>query len=104
MNTYIWCAVGLIAGGIVAAIGSDKDKVHIIETIAIGIFGAVIGGDLVGPMLTGGAPAAAAAAGTFRVSSLAYAIGGTVAMLFLLSMMRRSVGPMRPHKERSQKR
>src|SRR4051812_19471916 len=53
MNTYIWCVVGLIAGGIVMLVGSGKGKVNAIETVTAGMFGAVIGGDLISSALGG---------------------------------------------------
>ena len=96
MNTYLWCAVGLVAGGIVAvAGGTGGGWVRRIETIAVAMFGAVVGGDLVPSLLGTGA-----ADGTFRASSLAFAALGAIVMLALLALMRRSVGPLKPHKEK----
>lgn len=93
LNTFIWCGVGLLAGGIAILLLGAQGLVHRIETMAVAVFGAFIGGDFLGAQF-GGGPADT----SFRVSSLALALAGSVVMLVLLRLMRRSVGPMRPHK------
>jgi uncharacterized membrane protein YeaQ/YmgE (transglycosylase-associated protein family) len=97
-TTYIWCVIGLIAGVIMAFLGTGKGQVQRIETVTMGVFGAVIGGDMV-PSLFG----LAAPDGAFRASALAFSVGGAITMLTLLGLMRRSVGPLRPSKEKSQR-
>jgi uncharacterized membrane protein YeaQ/YmgE (transglycosylase-associated protein family) len=93
LNTFIWCSVGLLAGGIAIFMIGAQGLVHRIETLAVAVFGAFIGGDFLGAQF-GGGPADT----SFRATSLALALGGAVVMLLLLRLMRRSVGPMRPHK------
>lgn len=93
LNTYIWCFVGLLAGGIAIMMLGAQRLVHRIETLAVAVFGAFIGGDFLGAQFASGPTDTG-----FRVSSLALAIGSAVVMLLLLRLMRRTVGPQRPHK------
>ena len=94
-TTFIWCAVGLLASLLVMAGSRGQNAVQRIETLAVGMFGAVIGGDLVASLF-----AAAGAPETFRMSSLLLAGTGAAVMLGLLALMRRSVGPLKPHRLR----
>jgi uncharacterized membrane protein YeaQ/YmgE (transglycosylase-associated protein family) len=93
VNTFIWCGVGLLAGGIAIYMLGAQGLVHRLETLVVAVFGAFIGGDFLAAQF-GVAPADT----SFHASSLALALGGAVVMLLLLRLMRRSVGPMRPHK------
>lgn len=70
-----------------------------IEAIAVGIFGAFIGGDMLAATLAGGT-----ADGSIEASSVGLALGGAVVMLGLLTIVRRTVGPQRPHKIRRKSR
>lgn len=94
MSTLIWCAIGLAAGGL-AAVGRGQDMVRRIETLAVGMFGAVIGGDFMAAMLAGGKDEQA-----LRASSVLLAVVGAAVMLGLLALTRRSVGPLKPHRLR----
>jgi uncharacterized membrane protein YeaQ/YmgE (transglycosylase-associated protein family) len=94
VNTFVWCAVGLVAGGLVLAARPVPGLVQRAETIAVAVFGAFVGGDFLAAVLGGDAAPSAA----FRPASLALAVGGAALMLGLLAWMRRSVGPLRPHK------
>ena len=92
MNPVIWCIVGALVGWLGGAMMPAPGRVRRIEDVLVGVFGAFIGGEFLAAMLAGGGTASG-----FRISSLAFAVGGAVAMLLLLALMRRSVGPLRPH-------
>ena len=94
-TTFIWCAVGLLAALLVMAGSRGQNATHRIETLAVGMFGAVIGGDLVASLF-----AAAGVPAVFRMSSLLLAGVGAAVLLGLLVLMRRSVGPLKPHRLR----
>jgi uncharacterized membrane protein YeaQ/YmgE (transglycosylase-associated protein family) len=64
-----------------------------IENVAVGVFGAFIGGDFVAALVSG---SKLVNDKDFRISSLAMAVAGAVLMLVVLRMMRGAVGPMRP--------
>jgi uncharacterized membrane protein YeaQ/YmgE (transglycosylase-associated protein family) len=91
VNTFIWCAVGLMAGWLATVVNPLPGVIGKLETLAVAVFGAFVGGEFLDP-------AAGAAAGSFRVSSLGLSVAGAVLMLVLLTLMRKVVGPMRPHK------
>lgn len=93
MNPYLWCAVGAALGLIAASMMPVSGLVIRLESMGVGVFGAFIGGEFLSAMLGGKEPG-----DPFRMSSLALAVGGAVVMLVLLSMMRKAVGPLRPHK------
>lgn len=95
MTFLIWCVVGLCAGALVAAASRSQGLVQRTETLAVGVFGAVLGGDFLASLLAG-----AAADDAFHGSSLLLAGGGAALMLGLLVAMRRSAGPLKPHRLR----
>jgi uncharacterized membrane protein YeaQ/YmgE (transglycosylase-associated protein family) len=93
MNPFIWCAVGVLLGLVASKTMPVPGVVGAIETVLVAVFGAFIGGEFVAsafadPALPGG----------FRASSLGFSMLGGVVMLVLLRVMRKAVGPMRPHK------
>ena len=69
-----------------------------IENVAVGVFGAFIGGDFVAALVSG---SKLVNDKDFRVSSLGMAIAGAVVMLIVLRLMRGAVGPMKNSKSRS---
>jgi uncharacterized membrane protein YeaQ/YmgE (transglycosylase-associated protein family) len=93
--TLVWCVVGVLASLLVMAGSRGQTAVHRLETLAVGLFGAAAGGDLVASLF-----AAADAPQGFRTSSLLLAATGAVTMLGLLVLLRRSVGPLKPHRLR----
>lgn len=93
MNLIACAVVGLLVGALFALRPQAQGPAHRIETLVVAVFGAFVGGDFLAAMLRG-----APADDTFRASSLALAAGGAVVLLMLLALMRRTVGPMRPHK------
>lgn len=102
INPFIWCAVGAAVGWLAGMIGSGLTKTTRIEDIAVGVFGAFIGGEFVAAMINPPPPVKAAVGNikvappevAFTVLALALAIAGAVGMLLLLSLLRRAVGPM----------
>ena len=82
--------VGAIAGLFIGSGG----KVTRIEEVLVGVFGAFIGGEFVTAMLNSGK-----AQTTFTVGGLVNAVAGAIALLLVLVLMRRAVGPMRSRKK-----
>jgi uncharacterized membrane protein YeaQ/YmgE (transglycosylase-associated protein family) len=93
MNPFVWCAVGAAVGWIAGILMPGNGLVHRAETMLVAIFGAFIGGEFLGSVLGGANPA-----GSFRATSLMLAVAGALGLVALLGMMRKAVGPMRPHK------
>lgn len=81
--------VGAILGGLACLLAGASEKIILIETVGVSIFGAYIGGDFVAALLSHGTTNDK----DFSVMSLGLAIGGSVVMLIILKLMRRSVGP-----------
>jgi uncharacterized membrane protein YeaQ/YmgE (transglycosylase-associated protein family) len=100
INPYIWCAVGGLVGWGAGMWMRPDGRIVMIENILVGVFGAFIGGDFIATLLNGGVVNDQA----FSVRSLAFAVAGALVSLFLLSMMRRVVGPLRNSKKRSRDR
>lgn len=94
INFYIWCAVGAVVGGLAGLFIGSKTKVTRIEEVLVGVFGAFIGGEFVTAMLNSGKQQA-----EFTMIGLVNAIGGAVALVLLLTLMRRAVGPMQSRKK-----
>jgi uncharacterized membrane protein YeaQ/YmgE (transglycosylase-associated protein family) len=94
INTFIWCAVGGIMGWVAAMLAEDAGRILMLESVAVGIFGAFIGGDFMVAMVTSGV----VDPNVFSVRSLAFAIAGAALMLAMLRLMRRAVGPLRSGK------
>ena len=72
-----------------------------IENVAVGVFGAFIGGDFVASMISG---SKLVNDKDFRISSLGMAIAGAVVFLIVLRVMRGAVGPMRAGKSKAGRR
>lgn len=85
---YVWLAAGAAVGWIFSYMPGPAGPVAAIESIAVGAFGACLGGEFVAGLLSGGKPAG------FTVGSLALALGSAVVMLVMLRMMRTAVGPL----------
>jgi uncharacterized membrane protein YeaQ/YmgE (transglycosylase-associated protein family) len=86
--------VGAAIGGIAGFFIGSTSRITRIEEVLVGVFGAFIGGEFVSAMLNSGtAPTTVTAGGLFN------AVGGAIAMLLLLTLMRRAVGPMRSRKK-----
>ncbi len=100
INPFIWCAVGALIGAAASFMVSNQGKTVMIENVAVGVFGAFIGGDFVAAMIGGGLVNDK----DFRMSSLGMAIAGAVVMLMALRLMRGAVGPMRGSKSKAGQR
>ena len=94
INFYIWCAVGAVVGGMAGLFIGSKTKAMRIEEVLVGVFGAFIGGEFVTAMLNSGKEQTA-----FTALGLFNAVAVAVALLLLLSVMRRAVGPMKSRKK-----
>lgn len=88
--------VGVVFGGIAGLMVKTDDRIVIIENVGVGIFGAYIGGDFIASMLNGGVINDT----DFSMRSLGLAIGGAIACLVILRLMRRVVGPMKAGKSK----
>jgi uncharacterized membrane protein YeaQ/YmgE (transglycosylase-associated protein family) len=76
----------------------SRERIAILENIAVGILGAFIGADFIAAQFAG-APATEGVS----VSGLLLAAGGAAGMLVLLRLMRRMVGPLRPSKSKARR-
>jgi uncharacterized membrane protein YeaQ/YmgE (transglycosylase-associated protein family) len=94
INPYIWCAVGAVAGLLAGLFMGTTARVGRIEEVLVGVFGAFIGGEFVTAMFNGGKAVA-----SFSMGGLVNAVACAAVMLTLLGVMRRKVGPVRPHKK-----
>ena len=81
--------VGALLGGAACLLAGTREKILILESVGVGMFGAFIGGDFLASMLSGGKTNDT----VFSMSSLGMAVGGAVAALGLLRLMRRAIGP-----------
>ena len=100
INTFIWCGVGALVGWAMGLMMQSGGRVLLIENMAVGIFGAFVGGDFVVALLNHGIVNDK----DFHVGSLAFAVTGAVVMVLLLKLMRRAVGPMRASKSKAGRR
>jgi uncharacterized membrane protein YeaQ/YmgE (transglycosylase-associated protein family) len=99
MNFYIWCANGAGMAWFAGGMLGSKGKVHRVEDLLVGVFGAFIGAEFVVDAFRGGPPVPG-----FSVGSAGMAVLGAGVMLALLKMMREAVGPLRSGKSTSARR
>jgi uncharacterized membrane protein YeaQ/YmgE (transglycosylase-associated protein family) len=92
--------VGGVIGWAAGLMMAHGDRVLILENVAVGVFGAFIGGDFVAAMLSTGIVNDK----VFSVRSLGLAIAGAVTLLLILKAMRKAVGPLRHGKSPSRRR
>ena len=85
--------MGAAIGWALGSVTGSKGGTMRIEDVLVGVFGAFIGGEFVSTLLQG-----AKAAQTFGFKGLLAAVGTAVAMLLLLNLMRKAVGPLRSKK------
>ena len=86
--------VGALLGGAACLLAGTREKILILESVGVGMFGAFIGGDLVASMLSHGKTNDT----VFSMGSLGLAAAGGLVTLALLRLMRRAVGPMQRSK------
>ncbi|MEJ6023136.1 GlsB/YeaQ/YmgE family stress response membrane protein [Ramlibacter sp. PS4R-6] len=96
MGSYLWCALGAILGWVASRMNEPKNFVTMVESVAVGVFGAFLGGEFLPAMVLAPQPGGSA----INLLSIAMAVGGAVACLLVLGALRRSVGPLKPHKKR----
>jgi uncharacterized membrane protein YeaQ/YmgE (transglycosylase-associated protein family) len=94
INSIVWCVVGGFIGFLTGLIMKSEGTIALVENVAVGIFGAFIGGDFVVAMMNSGVVDDK----HFSIRSLAFAVVGAIALVLILRLMRRSVGPLRSGK------
>ena len=93
----------------------DGTKTVRIEYVVVGIFGAFLGAEFVSSLFTSALPVAVAVpksfgpqvaepSKAFTIGGLAMAVIGASVMLGALALLRKAVGPMKPHKRPNPKR
>jgi uncharacterized membrane protein YeaQ/YmgE (transglycosylase-associated protein family) len=91
--SIVWCVVGGAIGLLIGLIMKGEGRIVLLENVAVGVFGALIGGDFIVAMVTTGAVDK-----NFSIRSLAFAVVGAIVLVVMLRLMRRSVGPLRSGK------
>ncbi|WP_227494278.1 GlsB/YeaQ/YmgE family stress response membrane protein [Ramlibacter pallidus] len=99
MTFFLWCAIGALAGGLAGVLMGTRGLIPRLEEVAVGVFGAFLGGEFLATMVAGPAPE-----GGFRMAAFVTAVAGALALLALLKVMRKAVGPMRNGKSALRKR
>ena len=99
INIYICGATGAIIGWFFAGVMGKTLLSERLEAVAIGIFGAVGAGEILADVFSGAKPNP-----DFTVPKLMMAVGGAAVMLFLLTLMRKIVGPMQQGKSKIRNR
>lgn len=100
MNTVVWIVVGAVIGFVACKLLVSDSLNATAENILVAVFGAFVGGEFVAAQFNGGVSLDSE---TFRFSSLLIAIGCSVALLALLTLLRRALVPpkrKRPSSER----
>lgn len=77
---------------------ASAGAVSAIENIAVGAFGACLGGEFVAGLLRGGARSTGLTPG-----NVALAVGFSIFLLLMLRLMRAAVGPLAPRKRRARR-
>lgn len=91
VTVYLWIALGAIVGWAATAMTADKAFMTKVESIASGMFGAAIGGQLQVTFSAAVVPPA-----SVQVATLLGALVGSVAMMLLLAAFRGAIGPLKP--------
>ena len=99
ITVYVWCAIGAVIGWLAGAMMATTGKIQRLEELGVGMFGAVIGAEVLQSLFTSGT----AAAGVTPVDIVA-AAGGAVLLMAMLKMMRKAVGPLRSGKSPAARR
>lgn len=98
INPYLWALTGALVGWGAGVLMGSRERIAILENVAVGVMGAFIGADFVA-----GQFAAAPAGEGISVSALLLAASGAAVMLVLLRLMRKIVGPLRPGKAKARR-
>jgi uncharacterized membrane protein YeaQ/YmgE (transglycosylase-associated protein family) len=99
MGPYVWCVIGVVFGWLSGFAGPAPSVVERIEAVAVGAFGAFLGGEFLPQMVL-----QKQAIGTgLNAATVSMSIGGAVIALILLRWMKHAVGPMKPSKKKERK-
>jgi uncharacterized membrane protein YeaQ/YmgE (transglycosylase-associated protein family) len=93
----IWFALGIVLGLLAWKMGGGHDKTKLIEDVLVGVFGAVVGGEILVPALVGQARAAEG----IHFSTLAIGMTTAIVALVALHLFRRRLLASGPRKKRS---
>lgn len=96
---YVWCAIGAVVGWLAGIVMASTGKVQRLEEVGVGMFGAVIGAEVLQNMFARGLPE-----GSISPVGLVAAVGGAVLLMALLKGMRKVVGPLRSGKSPAARR
>jgi len=99
ITVYLWCAIGAVVGWLGGVVMATTGKVQRLEEVAVGMFGAVIGAEVLPNVFASAVPAS----GISPVGIVA-ALVGAVLLLALLKVMRKAVGPLRSGKSAAARR
>lgn len=83
MNIILWIVFGALAGWIASLIMGADERMGAVANIVVGILGAVVGGFLFGLFGLGGVDG-------FNVWSVLVAVVGSVVLLWLVSLFRKT--------------
>jgi uncharacterized membrane protein YeaQ/YmgE (transglycosylase-associated protein family) len=92
-----WFALGIVLGLLAWKVGGGHDKTQLIEDVLVGVFGAVIGGEILVPAVVG----QTRAADGLHFSTLALGLGVAIVALLALHTFRRRMLNGRSRKRRS---
>jgi uncharacterized membrane protein YeaQ/YmgE (transglycosylase-associated protein family) len=96
MGPYVWCVVGIVLGWVTASIGGGVSFVERMESVAVGVFGAFLGGEFLPAMFFGPDPAVKG----LGPGTVAISVVSCLVALALLRWMRKAVGPLKAGKKR----
>ena len=98
MNPFAWAALGAVLGWLATVGIADKAFMSKAETFGAAIFGACIGGQLQVTLFQ------AAARDGFQPATMLGALAGAIALLAVLAVFRKAVGPMKSGKKKPRPR
>jgi uncharacterized membrane protein YeaQ/YmgE (transglycosylase-associated protein family) len=93
----IWFAFGIVLGLLAWKMGDGRNTTKLIEDVLVGVFGAVVGGELLVPAVVG----QARADDGLHFSTFVIGIGVAILALAALHMFRRRLLTAGPRKRRS---
>ena len=94
MTPFVWAALGAALGWFATMGIADKAFTSKAETFGAAIFGAFIGGQLQVTLVNAAAPDG------FQPATIMGALAGAIAMLTVLAVFRKAVGPMKSGKKK----
>jgi uncharacterized membrane protein YeaQ/YmgE (transglycosylase-associated protein family) len=85
MNMIIWLVVGGLIGWVASLIMKTDGQQGMILNVVVGVVGALIGGWLLSPLVGAGT----VNQGDFSLRGLLVSLGGAIALLFVVNLVRR---------------